>query len=308
MSKKIVFYDKMDNDGRGARAVFELAHEKEDVLYIGLDRDMKDNDAVHYLNFLMAYTESDLSTVFFLDLAPRTEDEAEMLKSMASGYCGVVIIDHHKLNYNPKHYGFGYIYKDGVSACMLTWGHFNKGKSAPYVVELINDRDVWINNMQPQTNYFHSVSEMMNQQELFNVIVDGTFPNENNDLKKWLHVGEIREKSNQSEIKHELENMKFGTLFGVNIALMEGEINYDILSQLGNEACNVFKDRVDAYCHVRQKSDGRWSYSLRSLSGQAKKIITNNDLDGGGHDNACGFKDERYLISKVGATDDKNKK
>ena len=294
----IVFFDDADNDGRGARAVFELAHKDKDILYIGLDRDLKDRDEVHYLDFLITYTEKDFNSIFFLDIAPRTKSEAEMLKSMASGYFFVNIIDHHGLKYNPKHYGFNYFYKNGVSACMLTWKYFFKNKKPPYVVELINDRDVWIHKMQPQTNYLHNVSEMMNHQELLNVIKNDTKQNE--DLEKWFAVGKIREASNQEEIKRELQQMKFAKLFGIDIALIEGRINYDILSELGNRACEVFKDKVEVFVHVHQKKNGIWSYNMRSLNGQAKKIILDNNLDGGGHADSCGFKDNRYLIDKIG--------
>ena len=299
---KIVFYDKMDNDGRGARAVFELAHEDEKVLYVGLDRDLKDNDKVHYLDFIA--TKEEFEEIYFLDLAPRTIDECNRLVNyIYTEYVTVTIVDHHPLQYSPLDFDFKYIFDKSKSACLLTWEHFNKGVSAPYVVMLINDRDMWLNKMQPTTNYFHNVSDMMNERELLNVIDESNDPIFNrlkgSLLEKWLTIGKIREQSNKNEIKDELENMRFGELLGVNIAYTEQKINYDILSQLGNEACELFKDKVDVYCHVYQKTDGRWSYSMRSLNGQAKKIILDNGLNGGGHDNACGFKDDRYLIEET---------
>jgi len=325
MSTTIVFYDKMDNDGKGARAVFELSHKDENVLYIGLDRDMmirdreifkrslglkRDDlsiDKMHYLDYLenSGYSElldENIEAIYMLDLAPRYNKE--MLKSIEAdrlsrysivNNINVKIIDHHKLRYNIAEYGFEYIYKDGVSACMLTWEHFNPNKSAPYVVSLINDRDIWLNKMQPQTNYFHNVSEMMNERELMEVI-EFDRNGLKSDLMQWMAVGAVRERSNKKEIKEELESMKFGTLLGVKIAYTENKINYDILSQLGNEACALFKDKIDVYAHVYQKKSGEWSYSLRSLNGQAKKIILDNNLKGDGHDNACGFRDDRYLV------------
>ena len=216
----IVFYDKMDNDGRGARAVFELAHENEDVLYIGLDRDMmisereifkcslfNPNDfstkKVHYMDYLEESGKRGISDIYMLDFAPRYDKgekksiEAERLFKYSNALnIQVTIIDHHRLEYDISKYLFDYIYTDGVSACMLTWKHFFKNENAPYVVELINDRDVWINNMQPQTNYLHNVSEMMNQQELLNVIKDGIYPYDSAALKAWFKVGKIREASN----------------------------------------------------------------------------------------------------------------
>ena len=137
---------------------------------------------------------------------------------------------------------------------------------------------------------------MMNERELMSVLGQGTTYN-NDDLHKWLMIGEIREESNQVEIIHELSIMKIGSILGCKVAYTKDDINWDILSELGNRACAELD--VDLYCHVYFKEkDNVWSYSLRSLNGQALKMINESMLKGGGHEDACGFKDVRYLIEE----------
>ena len=145
----IVFYDKIDNDGRGARAVFELANGTENIEYIGLNRDMKDKDEYHYIDILE--DEKVDTKVYFLDLAPRDQMEALVVNTNIES---VTIIDHHQLNWNPLDNGFEYVYDSAKSACLLAWEYFFENEEAPLVVRLINDRDTWTNSMQPETNWF----------------------------------------------------------------------------------------------------------------------------------------------------------
>jgi len=67
------------------------------------------------------------------------------------------------------------------------------------------------------------------------------------------------------------------------------------ISQLANKAFQKYKD-IDFFCNIKELKDiGLFHYKLRSQHGEAINFIKNNELNGGGRDNACGFKDKRGL-------------
>lgn len=298
---KIIFYDGMDNDGRCSVAIIQLhneekvQHEQQECLCIPLDRKMKtmkDPKGVHYLEIIEKY-ESHMADIVFLDLAPRTLEEAKKINTEINS---VLVIDHHKLTYKlPKK--FTYIhgaYTD--SATLLTYQYFYGDVEVPYVIKLVNDRDVWINDLQPQTNYFHNVSRMIRIEELKDLITETRDCNYEN-ISAWLQVGKIREKSNQREIKKQFEKLKVGYLLGHKVVYHDEEtLDGAILSELGNSSLKLQEYRdVEMFVRVSKK-DGQYSYALRSLNGQSYRMIVDNKLNGGGHDNSCGFQDKRMLI------------
>ena len=68
------------------------------------------------------------------------------------------------------------------------------------------------------------------------------------------------------------------------------------ISQLANKAFQKYKD-IDFFCNIKELKDiGLFHYKLRSQHGEAINFIKNNELNGGGRDNACGFKDKRGIV------------
>jgi len=276
--QSIVFYDKMDNDGKGAKCIFSMNCPT--YKYVGLDRDLKDDDK-HYIDILK---QNKFKNIVFLDLAPRTKDEMLIVDEYSDM---ITIIDHHKLGYIPTS-KVEYVYSNQKSACLLTWEYFSKNEPKE-AVRLINDRDMWLNKLQPNTNYFFNTWSMMNEYELQQCIYDDSF------TKKWCAVGEIRENTKLAQIDKKFSEIEIGKMLGLRVAYTRDPIAKGIISELGNRA--VRKLNVDLYAHIKDKDEeGYYSYNLRSLDGQALRMIRDNSLDGGGHDNACGFKSKAYLI------------
>ena len=293
----ISFYDDKDNDGRGALAVFDRYAKDEKLLYapIGLDRDMNNKDGKHYINVLLDYIGNNpkVTEVIFMDLAPRTILECQAVWNILEPLAiSLKIIDHHKLPYfvSDIDEDITYVYEKGVSACMLAWRHYFPNLKAPYVVELINDRDVWNNFLQPDTNYFYNTFDMMNQTELNNLVATEN----KKKLDAWLMVGYIREESTViPTIQGLVDSCEVIEFNNNKIAVPRKDIAPEYVSEVGNKACKQYK--CDFFASVYPKCNS-WGYGLRSLDGQALKFIRDNGFKGGGHPNACGFTHEKKLF------------
>ena len=299
MYNNVVFYDKCDNDGRGALAVLLTSIGSKNVKAFGLDRDLLTINKKTPLEILESEFSDDMGSrknVWFLDLAPRAgKDLAQIAYTALQNESLVRIIDHHELNYVPTTFSnVSYVYKKGVSACKLTWEFFNDEK-APYIVELINDRDVWVNEMQPVTNYLVNTYEMMNQEEL-NDIIDKD--EKYSKIQAWLSVGKIREATKKEKVDNIVNKcIDVTTLFNNKVAIPTVHLSKDVFSEVGKNAC--LKYDVDFFMSSYfDEADNTWKYGLRSLDGQALEFIRANGFSGGGHDNACGFSHDKDLFNE----------
>jgi len=163
--KTIVFYDAKDNDGKCSASIVKQHLEDKDVtpVMIGLDRDLK-SDGKDWHEFL----DGDIKEVWFTDLRPRKLEDFEPLENIGK----VTIIDHHEFIDLGLYQNIEYIHTTKkVSATMLAWKHLYFDRVyVPRVIELVNDRDVWINAFQPTTNYFFNVWKLM-EVDLFQDLV-----------------------------------------------------------------------------------------------------------------------------------------
>jgi len=277
----VVFYDGMDNDGKCAGAIASHALKDKNPTMVGLNRDMKNSDK-DWWEFIEEHDE-----IYFLDLAPRSKNDLLKLKNKK-----VIIIDHHELKFNPlvvnidRRYNVEYIYRKGVSATLLTWIYFYPREEPHEIVVLVNDRDIWANNYQPFTNYFFNVGELLDidkfkymlfedkQEKLYSALLD---TGKELELLKQRRIAEAKKKSTIVAMK------------GYNIAFYNSEAK-GIASELGNQLCKEYGETVHFFMHVYfDHKENIYKYGLRSLNGEALKFIRNNNLKGGGHDNACGF-------------------
>ena len=295
--KTIVFYDVMDNDGKCSGAIIKQHLEDRSVtpIMVGLDTDLK-SDSKEWYKFL----GEDTKEVWFTDLKPRKIEDFKLLRDIES----VIIIDHHEYIDLDKFSNIDYIHStEKISATMLAWDFLYDYRTVevmdsqyenihtPIVVELVNDRDVWLNKLQPATNYFFNVWKLMDI-ELFQELV---FNDKNNNiLNGLLSVGKKLEKIKQRKI---IQTEKEVTRLRVNgwlVAVSNIEGGAGIVSELGNKICKENKE-IDFYANITKNDNGVFNYNLRSLDGVALNFIEENGLNGGGHANACGFKDVRGL-------------
>ena len=295
--KTIVFYDTLDNDGKCSGAIVKQHLEDRGVtpVMIGLDRDLK-SDGKDWHEFL----DGDTKEVWFTDLRPRKLEDFEPLENIGK----VTIIDHHEFIDLGIYQNIEYIHTTKkVSATMLAWdflyGHLSveigdnlySYRKVPFVVQLVNDRDVWLNEIQPHTNNFFNVWKLMDI-ELFQELVFKD--KEESILNGLLGAGKALETIKQRKIR---EAEKEVTRFRANgwlVAVSSIKGGAGIVSELGNKICKEDKE-IDFYANITVLDNGLWNYNLRSLNGVALDFIRDNGLNGGGHPNACGFKDSRGL-------------
>jgi len=221
-------------------------------------------------------------------LRPRKLEDFEPLENIGE----VTIIDHHEFIDLEKYQNIDYIHTtEKVSATMLAWKHLYFDRAyTPRVVELVDDRDVWLNKLQPTTNYFFNVWKLM-EVELFQELV---FNDEDKSiLNGLLSAGKALETIKQRKIGEAEKEVTRLRVNGWLVAVSNIKGGAGIVSELGNKICKENKE-IDFYANITVLDNGLWNYNLRSLNGIALNFIKENRLNGS-HPDACGFKDERGL-------------
>ena len=291
----VVFYDNMDNDGKCSGSIIKQYLEDKDIepVMVGLDRDLRSNDKDWY-----EFLNNDTKEVWFTDLRPRKLEDFTHLEAIGE----VTIIDHHEFIDLSYYQNIKYIHTTKVSATMIAWKHLYFDRPyEPKVVELVNDRDMWANRLQPYTNYFFNIWKLLDV-ELFQQLV---FNDEEEKLiDGLLEAGRVLEEVKQRKINKYFKTIKIEECNGYKVAYTEIDDN-GIISELGNKACKELG--VTFYANIRKEveiveiGDGvveehsTYQYNLRSLNGEALKFIKKYKLNGGGHPNACGFKSSKAL-------------
>jgi len=283
--KTIVFFDNMDNDGKCSASIIKQYLEDMDIkpLMVGLDRDLKSDDKDWY-----EFIREDTTQIFFTDLRPRKIEDFKPLKDIEA----VKIIDHHAYIDLEAYANIDYIHTtEKVSATMLAWKHLFTTKDIPLVVQLVNDRDVWLNELQPHTNNFFNVWKLMDI-ELFQDLI---FSDEDESiLNGLLGAGKALETIKQRKIGEAEKEVTRLRANGWLVAVSNIKGGAGIVSELGNKICRENKE-IDFYANITKRDDGLFNYNLRSLRGEALNFIKDNNLDGNGHPNACGFKSNKTL-------------
>jgi len=277
----IIFYDVCDNDGKCAGAIASHALRDSKPTMIGLNRDLKFSGK-NWWDFLDGHDE-----VYFLDLAPRNKNDLLRLKHKT-----VRIIDHHKLSFDPtvvnidRRYNVNYLFRYGVSATLLTWSYFFPRREPHEIILLVNDRDVWNNEFQPFTNYFFNVADLLDVDKFRYMLFEDK---EDKLYGALLDTGKELEPLKQWRINNAKKKSTIVATKGYNIAFFSGEAK-GIVSELGNQLCKEYGKTVHFFMNVfYDHKEELFKYGLRSLNGEALRFIRDNNLKGGGHDNACGF-------------------
>ena len=143
---KIVIYHKDCNDGFGAAWAHWLWNTERDITeYIPMQYGEE-----------MPICINEKSTVYFLDFCPNEDNLVALLQRVEYVY----IVDHHKtalytLDLVEHFTNLTAIINVKYSGAILSWNVFRKGnQEAPYFLQLIQDRDLWLFNFK-NTKPFH---------------------------------------------------------------------------------------------------------------------------------------------------------
>ena len=176
------------------------------------------------------------------------------------------------------------------SGATITWDYFNSAEDRPWLVDYIEDRDLWrkaldCNNEVMMWVRSHEMTEEswdeMRHTALSEAVTEG----------RAMYVYHSRLVSNAA---HSGFVAKLG-----DIELPMTTTSYDI----GSETCDYLINNTDydlaGYCLLNGHGD--YQYGLRSAKGYDCSVIA-KEYGGGGHAQACGFKSDKPLhewVSKL---------
>lgn len=219
--------------------------------------------------------------VYILDFSyPR-----DVLEKMYEDAASLLVLDHHKTAEADLR-GLEYCKFDmNESGASLTWNHFFPDEEAPWLVQYVRDRDLWLWELPKSKEIAATVMSM------------------DHDLDTWTEMSKRplndavqQGKAVRDHIEHYISAvlpMSFPVeIDGIKMACVN--VPYPNVSDVLDAFCKGGTPAALGFFWARD----RWQYSLRSvgdidISEVAKK------RDGGGHKNAAGFQSGCVLIPEV---------
>ena len=273
-------------------------------------------------------TDDYIENIIFVDFGPDTKTLNYLYdKSMFIRIDNITIIDHHKtfaekikdsfLYQNEfkqneskidfsnkfelisckdkseiKNTQFNIIYDKNKCGTTLTYQYLFPNDELPKILEYVEDRDLWLNKLQPNTEYIHIIlsSKYLNKPYMVNIskLLELNNKQLNEIIEKGKNVSEYKynlianiienwnNKKSFFNIKEKTYKQKERTIPAINSNLFQSEIGNILLQQDYNICCiysiDVFNKKVNL--------------SFRSNDKSAKKFA--EWFGGGGHDNAAG--------------------
>lgn len=270
--KTYVLYHANCSDGFCAAWVAR-AHVGEDAVYVPVQHgcDMPPMD--------------DGSTVYLLDFCYPRANIIDLIDRMAR----VVILDHHKTAQAAL---------DGVadacaakaptinfdmesSGARLAWNHFNPGVESPWIIDYVEDRDLWrwrLPNSQAINAWLHSWPlDFAVWTRLFMDHCQRVWPS-------WVAAGEAILRNNRKVVEDHVARARKITLDGHEILAVNASL---LFSEIAGE---LAVGRPFGACYF-DRADGKRQWSLRSTpTGLDVSVIAKNH-GGGGHKHAAGFEE-----------------
>ena len=268
---KIVIYHLNCNDGFGSAL----------VAWTKLGDDVEYYPAAHYSN----PPDVKGKEVYILDFSYKKDIMLKMIEEANS----LIIIDHHKsaekdLEEIPDK---NKIFNMNNSGAVLTWKYFYPKTTVPKLLQYIEDRDIWKNEMLYSKECFFGLNQIDKKFIKWNLYL--TYENK---IQELIESGKIILKHNNDLINfvcksayllnHKLINQK-----SYNIAYLNSNI---LKSDLGNHLVEKFFP--DSDFAVIYHYDGQYNktiFSLRSLDSKIDVSQIAELYKGGGHRNASGL-------------------
>ena len=273
---KIVIYHQNCNDGFGSALVawkkFGDNAEYYPALHYTKPPDVKGKD------------------VYILDFSYKKDIMIKMIEEANS----LIIIDHHKSAENdlkeiPNE---NKIFNMKNSGAVLTWKYFYPQKPVPKLLQYIEDRDIWKNEMLFSKECFFGLNQIDKEFIKWNLYLTN-----DNKIQELIESGKIILKHNNDLINfvckssyllnHKLINQK-----SYKIAYLNSNV---LKSDLGNYLVeNHFPDSDFAVIYHYDGKDNKTIFSLRSLDSKIDVSEIADLYKGGGHRNAAGLSLEGF--------------
>jgi len=280
-----------DNDGfcAGAIAYRELKerYEEEEIICIEMDYD---KSIPKNINF---------TKVFILDFSLDKSGFKYMIDSV--GFENITWIDHHisAIRKFPEYKNMDGIRTEGTSGCLLTWQYFHLCTDiVPYIVELINDYDIWEMKYGNETLNFYEYSKILPMSDIKNSIWDEllSLNRDNEEMKNMIEMGSEYRKMLKKQISKYVQNLgipitlewegKKYSCIKMNMTMTDhtSQFGYHIYDQLGYDIAWM------SYIKTTPKKKLIRVNQLRSIKVDVSRIASK--YGGGGHPNAAGWTDD----------------
>jgi oligoribonuclease NrnB/cAMP/cGMP phosphodiesterase (DHH superfamily) len=202
----------------------------------------------------------------------------EILQKMARDAESMLVLDHHETAQNDL-VGLPYtVFDMERSGAGITWDWFFTGQPRHWLVNCVEDRDLWRFNLpdtRAQMNYISTVLMNWNSWE------DLWISNPKEVAEKGSYIGAYIEnygrKAGENAVMIELGGYTFPL---INIAYMNCSDHLDALIKR-----SVF-DRAASFF---MRADLKWQFSLRSGKSDINVAKIAQEYGGGGHAHAAGF-------------------
>ena len=173
------------------------------------------------------------------------------------------------------------------SGAMITWNYFYPDSKAPTLVELVQDRDLWLFNNQ----YTKALTAyMFTRDKLFHV---WDTLNDEVTTGKAIDIGQVLLDAHNKDVTSIIEACTRKVLFnGHKVNLTNAHWMY--ASDIGNQ---TVEDNLFSITYFISK-DGTYSYSLRAKNNFDCSILASS-LGGGGHPNASGFNSSKQEWAEI---------
>ena len=216
--------------------------------------------------------------VYMLDFSyPR-----EIMLSMIAVAKSLLVLDHHKTAAAALDGLPGVVFDVGRSGAGITWDHFFPGQPRPWLVNYVEDRDLWAHKL-PRTDAINAFVSAL----LFNF---ATWDHEAmKSADDAVLFGEWIERKTMQYVIEVSKNAIRWNFEGHNVPLVnipQVDISEVLSCLAANEPMAV---------GWWQRADGKIAYSLRSRESGVDVAVIAGKYGGGGHTHAAGFQVDRPL-------------
>lgn len=214
-----------------------------------------------------------------------------LLDQIADDAASLLILDHHKTAEESLR---GFVAPTGSSVEIhfdmersgagMAWDHFHPGQPRPWIVDYVEDRDLWRHKLPngPAVNAFISTIPFE---------FEAWYKASRVPLERAAELGEVVEDKIRQYVREVAKNARRVTFEGHEVPLVNAP-QVDI-SELGSFLANGEAFAVGWW----QRADGVFQYSLRSREPSdidVSEIAKRHG--GGGHRRAAGFQSDRLLF------------
>lgn len=267
-----VFYHAPCIDGLVAAWVLRNHFGQEDVQYIPFN----------YGDEFPLTTQWEGKHVLFVDVSlPRNH-----IIALARVARDVTILDHHKTARAELEglEALGNVlakFDMGRSGAGLAWWYVNGDRDpAPRIVQLVEDRDLWKFEHDPETTWMHRVLEAYPL--TFDAVDNANQILESGDIES---IGRTLDSLYRGKVERLAERASTISITGFDVPIVECEKS--LASDVAHSLLQRHPEAPFAACYCREKGVGRMS--LRSEDSRVDVSEIAKSFGGGGHRNAAGF-------------------